>query len=127
MSKLDREIREALLAGEPDEIRELGEEQGVFEMMGDVFRGRRRWLTILAYIYTLVFMVVGVYGVFQLIEIVDLQGLAIWGFVVFFSFQAVAMLKMWFWMEMERNTLSREILRLELRIVELGRKIEASR
>ena len=57
MNDLDKKIREALSTQDAELFEEFGGEQGIFELIGDTFRGKRRWLVVLVYVYSIVFLV----------------------------------------------------------------------
>ena len=55
MSELDDKIREALSTQDAELFDDFSVEQGLFEMVGETFRGRHRWLVVLVMVYTMVF------------------------------------------------------------------------
>lgn len=124
MTNIDQEIRKALMEGESAEIQELGQEQNIWEMTMRVFQGRNRWNSILAVIGSIFVMAVGIYSLIQFINSTGSREIAIYGALFIFSLVSIILIKLWFWMEMSRFSIVREILRLELRIQELSRKLD---
>ena len=61
MSNIDQEIREALMAGDSEELQELGTEQNLFEMTMGTFRGRNRWWTVYGVVLMFALMAVAVF------------------------------------------------------------------
>ncbi len=67
----------------------------------------------------------GVFGVFvycawNVFTVSDLRETVIWTAGALWAAIAVAMLKMYFWMEMNKNVVLREVKRLELQIARLA-------
>lgn len=124
MTNIDQEIRAALMEGQSEEIQELGQEQNIWNLSMELFRGRQKWLNILGSVFGLVFTVGGIWALLKLLAATELQEIAQFGLFFITAFIAVGFLKIWFWMEMNRNSVVREILRLELRIQELSRKLD---
>jgi len=118
MNEFDKDVKKAM-KDECSPASELAREQSVREMIAATFRGRNRWLAILVWIYIFAFAALGVVvavAFFRTDAMADkLMYAAIFIMVTFF----VGMMKMWYWMLMNRNALAREIKRLELRIAEL--------
>ncbi len=124
MSNIDQEIREALMAGDSEELQELGTEQNLFEMTMGTFRGRNRWWTVYGVVLMFALMAAAVFSVLQLLGTPDSHEIVIYGALLVFSMMAIGFIKIWFWMAMNRNAVIREILRLELRIVEISKKLD---
>lgn len=117
-NSVDTIIREALSAEEARFYDSLGE-LSVQEMLVSVFKGKRRWLAVLAMIYIFVFFVVAVWAAFSFFDSESTKDLLMWLGIFLFSMQAVGLLKMWYYMEMNRNQVVREIKRLELQVTHL--------
>lgn len=124
MTNIDQEIRRALMEGQSEEIQELGHEQNLWEMSMDLFRGRQKWLSIGGYFIGIIIVAVGVWALLQFLGATELQDIARYGIFFMAAFAAVMGMKIWFWMAMNRNAIIREILRLELRIQEMSRKLD---
>ena len=128
MNELDRQIRDALADEDAWMFRKLSEEQSLQEMVADSFRGRHRWLMVLVYFWTAVFFALAVTCVVMFFRVDgnDFRELLMWGFGFGFFMAGVAALKTWSWMEMQKNTISREIKRVELGISMLAKLIDAN-
>ena len=117
MNDLDDKLREALKPdGTPG-----ADDESLHEMIAQTFRGRNRWITVMVYIYIFAFAAVGAVaavmffraGEAALADKIMYASLFV-SMVVF-----VGLLKMYIWMLMNRNSITREVKRLELRIDEL--------
>lgn len=117
MSNLDKSIAEAL--SEEPEIGEFGDEQNILEQVTSSFRSKNRWLLVLGFVITLVFIGIGIYALVQFIELKDTVQALPWAVLLIFSLMAITMIKMWYFMELNKNAVLREIVRLERRIEQL--------
>lgn len=124
-NELDKKIKEALSAQDAELFEEYGGEQGIFELIADTFRGKRRWLVVLVYVYSIVFLVLAVITAVQFFKADpdNTRDLILWAMGFMFCNFAVAMLKMWYFMEMNKNSVTREVKRLELQIARLAQRL----
>ncbi len=118
MNGLDEDIRKALTNGET--IYDLEREEGVFQQLGGVLRGKMRWFAILALIESVVFVVLIVLAIIEFFQTDDPKWQLFYAAGVLLLAQMLVLVKVWSWMQMNRYALQREIKRLELRVVELG-------
>ncbi len=120
--ELDDKIREALRADPA--LADPMTEEGWFEMLSQVFRGRRRWLNAHGVIVSIVFFALMIYCAVRFFDAQDTRSMIAWATGFLFCNLAVAMLKLWFWMEMQKNTVLREVKRLELQVLRLVKGLE---
>ncbi len=119
MSGMDDKIREALVKEEDTWI----DEPGFFEQVGSTFRSRQRWLVVLVWFWSLAFFILAVVCAFRFFDAEGVRGHVLWATVFLYSMLAVGLLKNWYWMLMNRNTLAREIKRLELQIASMREEL----
>ncbi len=124
MTNIDAKIRRALEATDTDLADEFANEQSMLEMVFDTFRGTQKWLTFLAIFWGFVFMAGSVVGIIQLFKAQETREHILWGLGVMFCFSAVSMMKIWFWMQMNRNSILREIKRVELQVARLAGRLQ---
>lgn len=124
MNDLDRKIREALRKEDAELFEELGDEPSLFDMAMEIFRGRNRWLTLLTAFWGVVFMVLGVLSAFRFFNAEETRDMLMWAVAFVFCMGAVSMMKIWSWMEINRNFVTREIKRVELQIARLAGRIK---
>jgi hypothetical protein len=120
MNTLDDDIRKVLAEGES--IYDLDREEGVFRQMAGIFRGKMRWMAIVATIETIVFMVLIVLAAIEFFQADDTKWQIFYATCVVLLGMLLLLVKLWGWMQMNRYAIQREIKRLELRILELGEK-----
>jgi hypothetical protein len=91
------------------------------QLFGEMFKGKQRWssLFVMVFILAFTFVMVVALVMFFRAEAGDTKGLIMWATLFLTAALSAGMLKMWFWMGMNRNLLAREVKRLEMRIAEL--------
>ena len=124
MKDLDRKISEALQQENHDISTEIGEEPSVFEMLMETCRGRRRWMAVLGAFWTVVFLVLGILAAIQFFRAESTRDLLMWAAASIVCVSAVSMLKTWYFMEINKNAILREVKRLELQIARLAARTQ---
>lgn len=124
MNELDKKIREALRQEDAELFEAFSEEPSLFEMAMQLFRGRNRWITVLVIVWTLVFMVLSVVSAVKFFQADGNRDQLMWAVVFAICMATVAMIKLWSWMEINRNFVTREIKRVELQIAVLAGRIK---
>ena len=122
MTDLDERIRRAVQASDHPDPDLLPDEQNIFQMMLGVYRGKNRWLNVLAILYTFAFTALAVWSAVSFFDAETTRSQLAWGFGFTFCVLAVGNLKMWLWMQMDRNAVVREIKRLELQVALLAQR-----
>jgi len=123
MNELDRKIQEALRKEDADAAEAFGQEPSMVELMMETFRGRHRKLVWLTTTWALVFFVLAVVSGVRFFRTDDTRDMLTWAVAFIFCMSAVSMLKMWWWMEMNKNAITREVKRLELQIARLAARL----
>ncbi|MFQ5747659.1 MAG: DUF6768 family protein [Gemmatimonadota bacterium] len=117
--EIDVLIREALGQADADLFGEFGE-QSLAGMATEVLRGRQRWIVGVSLVVGLVFLGLSVWSLVRFLGEPGPVGMLRWGALLFFSVTAVWAMKIWYWLEMNRKALAREIKRLELQVAQLA-------
>jgi phosphatidylserine synthase len=125
MNDLDKLIKDALQEEDSEVLRALESQPSVLEMVGETFRGRYRWLAGLAIAWSVVFMGMGIYAGVRFFAAEQLRDIVLWAGACALSLAAVSMIKIWYWMELNKNALTREIKRLELQVARLASRHDA--
>ncbi len=125
MNVLDDKIREALQQEDAELLEDVGGEPSIFEMLMETFRGRHRWLVFLTMFWTIVFMVLGVLSVVRFFRAEETRDMLMWAAASAFLLSGVSMMKVWYWMELNKNSVTREIKRLELQIARLAGRLKS--
>ncbi len=124
MSKIDEQLRQALGSGDGVDPFEPSEEEGLIWQAFDLFRGQQKFWNVLVVVFTFIFMGVIIYSAVRFFDAETTQMQIMWSVIFIWGVLAVAMLKMWAWMQMNKNSLVREIKRLELQIAAMKSVME---
>ncbi len=118
MNRLDDDIRKVLANGEASY--DLDREEGIFRQWAGIYRGKMRWMAILATIEAVAFMVLIVLAAVEFFQADDTKWQIFYATGILLLAGLLLLVKLWGWMQMNRYSIQREIKRLELRILELG-------
>lgn len=122
MEEIDKMIREALSKEEAQFYEDLNE-PAIFEKLGEVYRGRMGWLAMIMNVVILLFLVLFIYALIQFLNTTQTLDMVRWAAVGIFSILALSIIKIYFWMQMDKNDLKRELKRIELQIAVLSGKL----
>jgi len=122
MEDIDQIIKDTLTQEEAKFYDEL-DEQNLFQMVGGLFKGKNKWLIILMNIVQVAFFALFIFCAIKFFEVDETNDLIKWGLFGTIALLAQSMLKMFSWMQMDKNALLREMKRLELQISSLAGKI----
>ena len=121
-NEIDNLIRESLNAEEAEFYDSL-DEQSLQEMLTGLFQGRQKWFMVLTMIAMLGLFVAGIFCAIQFFEAENTKELIGWSIGFIFFMLGSWSIKVFHWMQIEKNAMLREMKRLELQITALGGKI----
>jgi len=119
---IDKLIKETLTKEEAKFYDEL-DEQNVLQMIGGLFQGKNKWIMYLMNLMTLILFALFVYCVIQFFNTKDISELIKWGIGSIVFLLGVSMLKIFAWMQMDKNAVLRELKRLELQVSSLSGRL----
>ncbi len=124
IEEIDKLIKDTLTEEEAKFYEEL-DEQNVFQMIRGLFRGKNKWIMVLMNIMTIVMFVFFVFCLVQFFQAEEVKELIKWagGSIIFLL--GVSMLKIFSWLQMDKNAVLREIKRLEIQISSISAKISS--
>jgi len=122
MEEIDQLIKETLSKEEAAFYDSL-EEQNLWGMVFGLFKGKNAWFLIIANIMILIFLGLFIYCCIQFFNSTDTEALMKWGFGSFVCLLSLSMLKIYAWMQMDKNAILREMKRLELQVMSLSGKV----
>ncbi len=122
MEEIDELIKDTLTQEEAKFYDEL-EEQNVFEMILGIFKGKNAWIIILMNIITLIAFGFFVYCAIQFFNTEETNELIKWSVLGIFCMLMVSMLKLFAWLQMDKNAILREMKRLELQVSSIASKL----
>jgi len=119
---IDQLIKDTLTEEETKFYDEL-EEQSILGKVRGLFTGKNSWIIILMNIMTVIFFGLFIYCVVNFFDTTETNELLKWGLGSLVFLIGVSMLKIFAWMQMDKNTILREMKRLELQVSSLSGKI----
>ncbi len=122
MEEIDALIKETLSREEAAFYDSL-EEQNVFEMVLGLFKGKNAWFLIITNIIIFIFLGLLIYCFIQFFKVESTEDLIKWSLGVVISILSVSVLKIYAWMQMDKNAILREMKRLELQVMSLHGKV----
>jgi len=123
--ELDRRIQSAL-SKEDSELFGGGGEMSMQEMVTEAFGGRLRGWMLLVGVMTFVFTVLMFFCFYRFFTVEAMEAKIAWAFGAVFAGLVVMMQKLWWWMEMNKLNVLREVKRIELQIATLARRLAGS-
>jgi hypothetical protein len=117
MSKenFDDLAREAL-SQEEFEFMTNAEEQNIFEMLMGLYKGKQKWLSVYIMIVILFAFGFTVFCAVRFFQVEEMKEMMIYGAGGFLGLLLTAMLKFWFWLQIDNNAILRELKRIELQM-----------
>ena len=119
--EIDQIIKDTLTQEEAKFYDEL-EEQNLVRQVGGLFKTKMSWLIIMMNIVNIIMFVLSIYCVVQFLDTTVTNELIKWAAAFFLCWSFMAMIKLFVWMQMDKNALLREMKRLELQIAALAGK-----
>ena len=125
-NEIDELIKEALGEEEASYYSQLEKEQSLLEEGLSLYTGSRKWISYWITFVILVLLVGSIYCLVEFFRVEETKDLMIWGGGFFFGMFMITSLKVWAWMQMDKNSLIREIKRLEFQVNALAMEIKNS-
>lgn len=119
MSKLEQAIRQSLSAEDAAFLAKFEDQSPFHEALG-TFSGKWGLMNVFAAVLTFGMFAGAVYCAWNALNADAARGTVLWSAGGIVAMLAVAMLKMYFWMEMNKNVTLREVKRLELQVARLA-------
>ncbi len=116
---IDKLIKETLTEEEAKFYESL-DEQNLLQMVGGLFQGKNKWLLVMMNLVTLIFFGLFIYCLVQFFNAEETKDLLKWGLGGVVFLLGVSMLKVFAWMQMDKNAIMRELKRLELQVSSLS-------
>lgn len=120
MTDLDSAIRQAVSAEDAELMDRLAADPSLPKQVFNTFQGQFGWLNILGSIAALFMFAGGAYAAWRFATSPDIYDMLIWGALAAVAFAGLTLIKLWFWMELQRHAVVREIKRLELQVARLA-------
>lgn len=124
MNDIDDKILDAIRTETEESLDEYKDELGLFGLVGESFKGALRWIVFAAFALILIFILIGVYCAINFVHATDIAVKLNWFGGAALAFLVVIVLRLWYFMELNRLSIRRDIKRVELQVSLLGSKIE---
>lgn len=116
--KIDELIKEALSNEEAKFYDELGE-QTLLEKLGGVHKGKTGWLATMMTIAHVLIFVLFVFCAIQFFDAEETNELIKWASAGFLCMIFMGMMKLYIWMQIDKNDILRELKRMEMQVAVL--------
>lgn len=124
MNDLDARIREALAQEDNALEAATRTEAGIPELYLSTMQGRNRLWGLFINFWIFVFVAVLFYSLYRYSQVDALRPSITWGVGMVLSGLIVVSLKIWVWIEMQKNSVLREVKRVELQVARLLDRVE---
>lgn len=119
--EIDQLIKESLSKEEAEFYANL-EEEGFWQKVGRLYTGKMSWMAILTAIVHTIVVAIAVYCGYKLFTVPDMIEILRYGVVLFIALSFGCMIKLWQWMQIDKDSILREMKRLEFQIAILMEK-----
>ncbi len=123
MEKIDEIIKQSLNEEEANFYNNL-DEPSVFEKFNSLFKGKNRWLTYYLLFLNIIFTGLTIYAAIYFFNVETIPEMLKWGAGMFLGVIAICLIKVFYFLEMNKNIKLRDIKKLELQILQLAKKID---
>lgn len=120
--EIDKLITESLNEEEARFYNDL-EEEGIVGMWKEVYTGKHGWIAILMSIVHTIIVGIAVYCGIKLFTVPEVTEILRYGTILFIALAFGSMIKLWHWLQMDKNSILREMKRIEFQVAVLMEKI----
>ena len=114
MKTIDDQIRNALSNEDAEMIGGPNDGLRLDQLLISTFQSRNRFITIMIMLVSFVFLGLSIWCAVRFFGAEDTKELLTWGFGFIIGIFAVSFMKIWFWLEMQRIAITREVKKVEL-------------
>ena len=126
MNDVDRAIRQSLTAEDAELFDRLSLDQSLRQQVLATFEGQLRWMNAAGWIGGFILFGAGSLMAWWFVYAPTVEDMLRWGAGAALAFAGLALVKVWFWMEMQKNAIMREVKRLELQVASLAAQVKRS-
>jgi hypothetical protein len=123
MNDLDQAIRQSLSAEDAELFDRLGADQALHRQVLATFEGGLRWFNVAGWIAGFVLFVVASVLAWQFVQAENVGDMLRWGAASALAFAGLALVKVWFWLELQKNAVVHEVKRLEVQVASLAAQL----
>jgi hypothetical protein len=126
MNDLDRAIQQSLSAEDAALLDRLGADEAFHRQVLATFEGRLRWINVAGWIAGFALFGVACLLAWRFVQAEDVGDMLRWGAGAAPAFAGLALIKVWFWLELQKNAIVREVKRLEVQVASLAAQLRRS-
>lgn len=126
MSEIDDKILEALTGEDREALESFTAQPGFFSMLWEPMRGSFKSIAIAAFVVMIVVFVMLVYSIVGFFSATDEVSKLHWTGIGLAMLIVMGLLRIWYFMEINRLSVIREIKRLELQVSLMAKKLDRS-
>jgi uncharacterized protein DUF6768 len=123
MDAFEKKIAEALDRDAAEAFEKMGADQSIFEMMIGGFRGRNAWINVIMSVVMLLILIFSVFCIVRFFQAQSTRAMFSWGFGALATMSMISFMKLWFWLEMQKNSIVREVKRVEVQVASLATRL----
>ena len=120
--EIDKLITESLSKDEAEFYKTLDEEN-VFKMWSGVYTGKNGWIAIIQSVFITIFVFAAIYCGYRFFTVETVAEMLRYGAGMFIFMMFTSFLKLWLWNQIDKNSILREIKRIEFQVAVLMEKI----
>ena len=124
MKDIDEEIRRTLSGTDAKLLARFEHDPTLFTQVLELFSGRLKWMTAAGWIAGLALFAAGAYFWWRFAYAEELRHMLLWLAPAFVCSLGLALVKVWFWLELQKNAVLREVKRLELQVASLAARTQ---
>jgi hypothetical protein len=126
MTDIDDRIRKSLSSEDQAFLEQLDAGGSLYRDIAATFQGRLRWLNTLGWIVGFVLFAVAVFCGWRFVTQPDLRSMQLWGAGAALAVCGIGLIKLWYWGELQANSIVRELKRVELQVASLASAVRGS-
>ena len=120
---IDKLIHQALQTDDQQFASESSE-LGLIDAMTASFKGRSRWLVAMVFVFIFIYFGLLIFSGYQFFQAETAKTQIMWATGFLFCTHAVLGFKQWYWMELQKNAVTRELKRLELQVAQFRSELK---
>jgi hypothetical protein len=120
MTTIDERIREAMSSEDRALLAQMDDDDSLYRDVIATFQGRMRWMNIFSSIVAFALFGVALMCGWRFTLEAEPRGMLMWGAGAALAISGVTLIKVWFWMEIQKNAIVREVKRVELQLAKLA-------
>jgi hypothetical protein len=123
MNDIDRAIRQSLSAEDAELLDRLGADQSLHRQVLATFEGQLRWLNAAGWLAGFALFALALGMAWRFLQAQEVGDMLRWGAASALAVAGLALVKVWFWMELQKNAIVREVKRLEVQVASLAAQL----